>query len=187
MKIIIGLGNPEKKYDKTYHNVGFMALDELASKLSITFKVEKYKSLIAETQINNEKILLVKPLTYMNNSGEAVREVLRYTSATVADIIVVYDDVDIVAGTLRLRESGSAGTHNGMRNIIELIGTQEFKRLRIATGPKPDHIELATYVLSKIKDENIFKSIDRAVNALVELINGEPFTKILQNLNIDVK
>lgn len=167
MIIIVGLGNIGNKYDMTYHNVGFMVIDKLASKLGLNFSKEKDKALIAEGQYNGEKILLAKPTTFMNNSGEAV--VLLKKRYKDARILVVVDDIDLPAGKIRYRERGSAGTHNGLRSIVEYIG-QEFERVRVGVG-RDEGKDLADFVLSKIKDKEFFdKVFDDAVNVVLEKI-----------------
>lgn len=153
MKVIVGLGNPDKQYFNTYHNVGFLSIDKFAEKNNICFSKNKYNAMYAEGVVNNEKIILMKPTTYMNLSGVAVSEVCRKLKLNVADILVVYDDIDLPVGAIRTRNSGSAGTHNGMRNIVQLLGSSEFSRIRVGIG-KPQFGDLANYVLSKIKDED---------------------------------
>lgn len=154
MNIIIGLGNPETKYEKTYHNIGFECVDALAKKLGIVFSQKKYKSLIAEGMFEGEKIMLVKPQTYMNLSGECV--VLLKEKFKDARIIVVVDDIDLPKGNIRYREHGSAGTHNGLRSIVSYIGT-EFERVKVGVG-RDISLDLADYVLSKY-DQKVFEPI----------------------------
>lgn len=174
MKLIIGLGNPEQKYDGTYHNTGFHFIDKLAEKLDIEFKKQTCKSLISEEKIDFgrgiEKVILAKPLTYMNLSGEAVVALKNKYKIDIKDIYVISDDIDLLAGKYRYRENGSAGTHNGLRNIIQLLGDENFKRIRIGIG-KDENMDLADYVLSKISKENadkIDKTIDEAIKFLLE-------------------
>ncbi len=171
MILIVGLGNPDKQYDKTYHNVGFMAIDELCDKLDISLTKQKCKSLIFEGRVLDQKVVIAKPLTYMNLSGEAVVEL---NSAYKPDkILVIYDDIDIDKGTIRYREKGSAGTHNGMRNIIKLMGTENINRLRIGTKSEQKVENLADYVLSKmdkVSYEKIFSAVEDAVEFVEEYI-----------------
>lgn len=171
MILIVGLGNPDKQYDKTYHNVGFMAIDELCDKLDISLTKQKCKSLIFEGRALDQKVVIAKPLTYMNLSGEAVVEL---NSAYKPDkILVIYDDIDIDKGTIRYREKGSAGTHNGMRNIIKLMGTENINRLRIGTKSEQKVENLADYVLSKmdkVSYEKIFSAVEDAVEFVEEYI-----------------
>ena len=142
MLIIVGLGNPEIKYLKTYHNVGFRVVDDLCDKLGIWTDRKQAKSLIGEGRYNGEKIVVVKPLTYMNLSGEAVLGVMNWYKCPPEDLLVVYDDIDLSRGDLRIRPSGSAGTHNGMRDIVEKLDTTAFPRLRVGIGKPPGPIEL---------------------------------------------
>ena len=158
MKIVVGLGNPGKEYENTYHNVGFKVVDELSNRLGIKLSKKGCKSNFEEGKIDGQKIMLVKPQTYMNLSGEAV--VMLKQKFKDADIIVISDDIDLPKGTLRFREHGSAGTHNGLRNIVNFIG-EDFKRLRVGIG-KPEG-DLKDFVLSKMGkdcDEIISKAAD---------------------------
>ena len=152
MKIVVGLGNPGDSYAYTYHNVGWLTLDVLADRLNMKLSAKECDSLVGVKSAGGEKIILAKPLTFMNLSGSAVKQLLARYKATPADLIVVYDDIDIEKGTFRYREKGSAGTHNGMRDIIAKIGTENFVRVRVGTGPVPEQIPLVSYVLMPIPD-----------------------------------
>lgn len=190
IKLIVGLGNPDKKYFDTYHNIGFCFIDKLSSKLDIKVKKKECKSLTGEgfiereeqqidpktgkiqTKIIKEKIILAKPQTYMNLSGEAVLELVKKYKFSLDEILIVLDDIDIEAGTYRYRENGSGGTHNGLRNIVQILKSQEFKRIRIGIG-KDERMDLADYVLSKISKENkekINEAMERAIEYLKTLI-----------------
>ncbi len=159
MYIIVGLGNFGAKYDWTYHNLGFMTCDALANKMGIAFTKEKYKALIAEGNLQGQKVILAKPLTYMNNSGEAVT--LLKQKFKDAKILVIVDDIDLPAGKIRYRERGSSGTHNGLRSIVSFIG-EDFERVKIGIG-RDQEKDLADFVLSKIQDKELFaKAIDDA-------------------------
>ena len=176
MKIIVGLGNPEEKYLKTFHNMGYIAVGDVASKLNVKFKKKECEAFTAEAYIDGEKVILARPVTYMNNSGRAVKQLLAKYKASAADLIVIYDDYDIPKGNIRIRPSGSAGTHNGMRNIIAEIGTQDFPRVRIGIGRPPERVPLADYVLSDVpKDErkSLADAIERACDECEKLIRGE--------------
>ncbi|MBR6366403.1 MAG: aminoacyl-tRNA hydrolase [Lachnospiraceae bacterium] len=155
MYIIIGLGNPENKYVGTRHNMGFDVVDRLAYQHNITMDTVKHKALLGKGVIGGQKVLLAKPLTYMNLSGESVRALVDFYKVTPADIIVVYDDIALDLGRIRVREKGSAGGHNGMKNIILHLGTQEFVRVRVGVGEKPPRMDLADYVLSRYKAEEM--------------------------------
>ncbi len=153
MFVIFGLGNPEKKYENTYHNTGFNAVDFFAKKNDFEFTKEKYNGKVATGVFKGEKVMLVKPQTYMNLSGECVRQLVNALKLPLENILVVYDDIDLPVGTLRLRKSGSAGTHNGMRNIVEQLSSTQFSRLRLGIG-KSENVPLVNYVLSKYSEEN---------------------------------
>lgn len=176
MKIIVGLGNPGEEYANTRHNLGFMAIDKLAEALDIDVSKEKLGGLIGTGKYNKEKIVLVKPLTYMNLSGNCVSKVLKFYKATEEDLVVIYDDIDIEVGKIRVRPNGSAGTHNGMRDIVEKLSTSEFARIRIGSGKPLKGQDLANYVLGKFKKDEL-KKIDEATTyaseaALEILENG---------------
>ena len=167
MVIIVGLGNIGSRYSDTYHSAGFNVVDKLAKKLGVVFSKEKYKAMIGEGTYNGQKILLAKPTTFMNNSGEAV-SLLKQKNKE-ARIIVVVDDIDLPVGKIRYRESGSAGTHNGLRSITSFIG-QEFERVRVGIG-RDESKDLADFVLSKIEDKDKFEKIyDQAVDMILEKI-----------------
>lgn len=169
MIIIVGLGNEGAEYRNTFHNMGFMVVDKLAKKFSIDMKKEKFKAHVGETSYNGQKILLAKPTTYMNNSGESL--ILLKNKYRDARIIVVVDDIDLEKGKLRYRERGSSGTHNGLRSIVEYIG-EDFERLRVGVG-RDRSVDLADYVVSKIKPEDIGlfdRATDEACDRLIELI-----------------
>lgn len=191
MKIIVGLGNPEKKYENTYHNLGFMSVEKSAQKSGATFSANKFSGIVAECKIGGEKVVFLKPLTYMNLSGIAVREVMTFYKADLSDLLVIYDDFDIPAGTVRIREKGSAGTHNGMRNIIKELGSSDFARVRVGFKlPKADLIPLIDFVLSGIakEDKETFdKATDVAGEAGYMFASGTPIDKIMQKLNGTVK
>ena len=131
MFLIVGLGNPEKKYEKTFHNMGFLAVGEAAAKLGVKFKKKECEASVAEAFIGGEKVILARPVTYMNASGRAVKQLMAKYKVSPSELLVIYDDFDLPKGKLRIRASGSAGTHNGMRSIIGEIGSSEFPRIRI--------------------------------------------------------
>ena len=152
MVIVVGLGNPDEKYQHTYHNIGFDVVNALAEKLGISFDKKKYKAVVGEGMLNGQKIMLVKPQTYMNLSGECV--VMLKEKFKDARIFVVVDDIDLPKGNIRYRQHGSAGTHNGLRSIVSYIG-EDFERLKVGIG-RDISMGLADYVLSKY-DETVFK------------------------------
>ncbi len=168
MYIVVGLGNPGKKYENTKHNVGFITLDFLAEKNDIKINKIKHKALVGEGTVSGQKVLLVKPQTYMNLSGNSVREVMEYYKVEPEQLIVIYDDVDLPMGRLRIRKKGSAGTHNGMKSIIYDLQEEGFPRVRIGIG-KERKMSLAGYVLGGFaKEERILmeNAVERAAKAI---------------------
>lgn len=153
MYLIAGLGNPTKEYDKTRHNVGFSIIDVLADQYRIDVSEKKHKALCGRGAIEGQKVILVKPQTFMNLSGESIREVVDYYKIEAEDIIIIYDDISLEPGQLRIRLKGSAGGHNGIKNIIAHLGSQEFPRIKVGVGAKPPRMDLADYVLSRFSKE----------------------------------
>ena len=175
MYIIIGLGNPGKKYEHTRHNAGFDAIDKLAEKYNIKMDKLKHKALIGEGRIGTEKVVLVKPQTYMNLSGESIVSICQFYKPEFDKVIVIYDDIDLDVGKLRIRKKGSAGSHNGMKSIIKCIGTQEFPRIRIGVSKPPEGWDLADFVLSRFPKEqkgDLEESFERAVLTVEEIIDS---------------
>lgn len=148
MKTIVGLGNPGKKYERTRHNAGFMAVDELAKNLNIDITQEKHHALIGRARIDSQQVVLAKPLTYMNESGRAVGALLRDTYSSVPDLIVIHDELDLPLGSVRVKIGGGHGGHNGLRSIIEHLGSSEFIRVRMGIGRPAPGMDSADYVLS---------------------------------------
>jgi PTH1 family peptidyl-tRNA hydrolase len=153
MYIIAGLGNPTREYDKTRHNVGFEAIDILADKIGTTVTEKKHKALCGKGIIGGEKVILAKPQTFMNLSGESIRAIADFYKVEPEHIIVICDDINLVEGQLRIRTKGSAGGHNGLKNIISHLGTEEFPRIRIGVGEKPQGMDLASYVLGRFSKD----------------------------------
>ena len=185
MYLVVGLGNPGIKYLKNLHNLGFMAVELLAEQNGVTFGKKGFKGEYGEKNIDGNKVIFLKPQTFMNLSGESISEISSFYKIPPENIIVIYDDIDIPIGSLRIRRSGSAGTHNGMRNIVSCLNTTDFPRVRIGTKPSGDY-EILSYVLSDIKkeDEPLFKiSVNRAVDAVNELIHGNSFENVMQKYN----
>lgn len=190
MKIIVGLGNPEEKYLKTFHNIGYIAVGDVAAKLGVKFKKKECEAFTAEANIGGEKIIMARPVTYMNNSGRAVKQLFAKYKASAQDLIVIYDDYDISKGGLRIRPSGSAGTHNGMRSVIDEIGTQSFTRIRIGIRDNAVSIPLINYVLSEVKKEDydLFVCVcERAADAAIAIAGGAPVEKAMTDYNLNVK
>ena len=190
MKLIVGLGNPGKQYELTRHNVGFLCLDKLQEKYDLSFKFESsLNSMVAIKNINGEKCIFVKPQTYMNLSGEAVGKILKYYKVDVKDFLVIYDDMDIPLGSLRLREKGSAGGHNGIKSIIAHLSTQEFKRIRVGISGHAN-IEAKDYVLghfSKTDLATLELLKENVYNAVNEFISNKSFVVIMGNYNGQLK
>ena len=190
MKLIIGLGNPGSKYKNTYHNLGFMAVDAFAKAKKQLFLKNECDSKTAKGKLNGEEYVLAKPQTYMNLSGTAFKKLVKKYNVNEDDILVIYDDADIPTGHMRARYEGSAGTHNGMRNIIEENNMEHFKRLRIGFQTeelKNKEVALLDFVLSPIDYETkpIFdKCIIEAVSAIEDFVKGEPFDKIMARVNV---
>ncbi len=153
MYVFVGLGNPGKKYENTRHNIGFNAIDYIAKKNNIKVNKIKHKALIGEGNIAGEKVILVKPQTFMNLSGEAVREIVSYYKVPLENVVVIYDDIDLEPGSLRIRKKGSSGTHNGMKSVIYQLKDDNFPRIRIGIG-KDSNIPLANFVLGGFSKED---------------------------------
>lgn len=167
MKVIVGLGNPGRKYSGTRHNIGFRALEEVARRHNVEKEESRFDSIIGHIRIDGEKVLLVKPLTYMNLSGKAVQPLMRWFKLDLAELIVVYDDMDLAPGTVRLRAQGGSGGHKGMTSIIACLGSKDFARIRIGIG-RPEN-EAVDWVLGKFStDEQEFmnQALDRTGDAL---------------------
>ena len=149
MYIIAGLGNPTKTYEGTRHNIGFDMIDAIADKYNIDVTTKKHKALTGKGRIDGVPVILAKPQTYMNLSGESIRDIADFYKIPAENIIIIYDDISLEVGQLRIRKKGSAGGHNGIKNIIAHLGTQEFPRIKVGIGSKPEGWDLADYVLSK--------------------------------------
>lgn len=187
MKIVVGLGNPEKKYLKNFHNMGFMAVSRLAEKCGVEFRSKpSLRCFAAEGIVNGEKFMLVMPTTFMNLSGEAVRAVMDYYKVTAENVLIVYDDLDVSIGEIRYREKGSAGSHNGMKNIVALTGCENFKRIRIGIKKYNELIPTIDYVLSDVPKEfqaEIGSAIERAAECAYRYLAGESGEELMQSFN----
>ncbi len=182
MKLVVGLGNPGKKYEKTRHNCGFRAIDFYAAKKNLLFK-EKFDSLYSEIIINNEKVILIKPQTYMNLSGIAVRKFVDYYNLELKDLLIIHDDVDFDIGTFKIKRNGSSAGHNGIKNIIDNFKTEEIQRIRI--GISKNEIPLMDYVLGKFSDEEN-KLIDSILPTIAEIIDDfsvDDIDKLMEKFN----
>ena len=185
MKLIVGLGNPGKKYENTRHNTGFAVIDKTLAKLNVELDKNKFNADYTMINRNGEKIYFLKPLTYMNLSGEAVAPFMKYFGIEPEDLVVVHDDLDLPVGKIRLRQSGSCGGQNGMRNIIDLLGDSNIKRIRVGIGKDP-LIPVVDYVLGKTKKEDLEvynQALDKASDALIYWLDHDDFSKVMSNFN----
>ena len=176
MYLIAGLGNPTKTYEGTRHNIGFMMIDAVADRYHIDVTTKKHKALVGKGTIDGVKVILAKPQTYMNLSGESIREIADFYKIEPENIIIIYDDISLDVGQLRIRKKGSAGGHNGIKNIIAHLGTQEFPRIKVGIGNKPAGWDLADYVLSKYsktEQKQIEDAESDVAGALVFMVNGD--------------
>ena len=178
MYIIVGLGNPGDKYEKTRHNTGFRALDVIAGRAGIYFNESKHKAVYGKGVYGDEKVILVKPQTYMNLSGESVSDIVNYYKLNEkTNLIVIYDDISLAPGHIRIRKKGSAGGHNGIKNIIAQLGHDIFVRVKVGVGEKPAGYDLADYVLGHFSKEDeavMAETFERAADAVLSIINDGP-------------
>ena len=176
MHLIVGLGNPGAEYEHTRHNVGFDVLTLLSEKLNAPITKRKTNALLGEAQLDGEKVILCKPQTYMNLSGEAVRDLMQWYKLEPEQLVVIYDDIDLAPGWLRIRKDGGPGTHNGMRSIVSCIGATDFPRVRVGTGGKPPQYDLADWVLSHYNTpeerQTAYDAYNLAADAVLELLRG---------------
>ena len=177
MFLIVGLGNPDKKYEKTRHNIGFDTIDALAEQYHITMNDHKHKALCGTGVIEGVKVLLAKPLTYMNLSGDSVAEIVNfYKLDPESEMIVIFDDISLAPGNIRVRKKGSAGGHNGIKSIIARCGTQNFMRIKVGVGEKPQGWDLADHVLGRFSTEDralVEDAIQDACSAAVMMMQGD--------------
>ncbi len=189
MIVIAGLGNPGKEYDKTKHNVGFWVIDQLAKEYNIDVTKFKHKALIGDGVIAGKKVLLVKPQTYMNLSGESIREILKFYKIPIEQFYVIYDDTSLPLSSVRIREKGSAGGHNGIKNIIAHLNTDAFIRIKVGIGEKPNGWDLADYVLAKFsKDDEplILSGVEKASHA-IEILLTKGIVEAMNQTNQKLK
>lgn len=175
MYLIVGLGNPGEEYTRTRHNMGFEVIDKLAEKYNIKVSKHKFDGLYGKGEIEGEKVVLLKPQTYMNLSGNAVGQFVSFFKVDQDEIIVIYDDIDIPTGTIKIRKQGSAGSHNGMKSVINELATEKFPRIRIGTGTTEKIYDLVDYVLEKIKEDEYKKleeSVDMAQEAIIQILQN---------------
>ena len=187
MKLVVGLGNYGKKYEKTLHNMGFLTLGTLGKRFGLDFRTVECRARTDVVRRDGEKILLALPQTYMNLSGDSVAELVHKYKLPLENVLVVYDDLDLEKGVIRYRAAGSSGTHNGMRSIVQRLGAEHFPRLRIGIGrpPHPD-FDVADYVLSEVRKEDVptmLDAIERAADACEAFMAGQSADQIMQNYN----
>jgi len=184
-KLIVGLGNIGKEYENTNHNMGFMVVDKVSEKLNVPIKKNTCNSFIAETNVGGEKIILAKPTTYMNLSGVAVKSLVKKFNIDISkDLIIISDDIDLAQSKVRFRIKGSAGTHNGLRNVVKELATEEFPRLRIGVGKPKENEELYDFVLAKVhKGKELDEGLEKGEMACIMFIEGKTFDDIMQKVN----
>ncbi len=186
---IVGLGNPGRQYEETKHNVGFHVIDKLAKKYDIEVNKFKNKAFVGDGTIKGKRVLLVKPQTYMNLSGESVREIVNFYKIPQERFVVIFDDTSLPCGSVRIREKGSHGGHNGIRNIIDQMGTDEFNRIKVGIGEKPSGWDLADYVLAKFNPDDLpmmEQGMDKAVQG-VELMLSRGIKEAANRVNQKAK
>lgn len=184
MKLIVGLGNPGKEYEETRHNCGFMVMDRLSEKLNESICQNKFKGLYTKFKYHGEDVILLKPQTYMNLSGDSVSAIMQFFKINQDDLLVIYDDLDMPVGKLRLRKNGSAGGHNGIKSIIAHLNSQEFKRIRVGID-RHKYMKVVDYVLSRFsKEENeaIDQGIENAANAVIDFLDHD-FDYVMNRYN----
>lgn len=185
MKLIVGLGNPGREYELTRHNIGFMAIDELSRRWNIPLNEQKFKGLFGAGFVNGEKVILLKPLTYMNLSGESIRPLMDYYKIDIEDFIVMYDDLDMPVGKLRLRMKGSAGGHNGVKSTIAHLGTQEFQRIRMGIDRPKNGMKVVDYVLGRFTADEM-PEVKQAIEKSADACEGwlkMPFLQVMNTFN----
>lgn len=173
MYLIVGLGNPEPEYSKTRHNMGFDVINKLSEKYNIDVKKEKFDGVYGSGKIENEKVILLKPQTYMNLSGKSVIQYANFYKINPENILIIYDDIDIETGKMKIRKKGGPGTHNGMKSVVNELNTIEFPRIRVGTGNKEEISDLIDYVISKVSDEEykmLEEGIDKATEAVATIL-----------------
>ncbi len=186
MYLIVGLGNPDKQYEKTFHNIGYIAAGDVAEALGAKFKKKECEAMVAEAFVGGEKVIIARPVTYMNNSGRAVKQLMSKYKIAEENLLVIYDDYDLPKGKVRIRAEGSAGTHNGMRSIIGETGCKNFPRIRIGIRDEEVNIPIIHYVLSEIRkdDYQLFaEACKKAADAAAEFVRGLDIVKVMCKYN----
>jgi len=176
MYLIVGLGNPEADYANTRHNMGFNVINKLSEKYNIEVKKDKFKALFGTGVIEGEKVILVKPQTFMNLSGEAVQEFVNFYKVPLENVIIIYDDVDIEPGKIRIRKNGSSGSHNGMKSVISCLSTENFPRVRVGIGKPHEHFDMISHVIGGINEEDkkpLAEGVNLATEAIIEILKNK--------------
>lgn len=184
MKLIVGLGNIGKEYENTNHNAGFMVLDKVAEKLDVKFSERGCDADYGKFKNGDETFILAKPRTYMNESGRAVKSFMKKFDIEISDVVVVLDDIDLEPSKIRIRKSGSAGTHNGLKSIIAETKSENFNRIRVGIGKKNEHQDLADFVLSKMRMTNEqVQGLEKATEAVMQIVGGEKIDIVMSKFN----
>lgn len=171
MYIVVGLGNPGLKYENNRHNIGFKIIDKIAENYNVNINKSKFKSQYNEIRIGSKKVLLIKPQTYMNNSGEAIKEIKSFFSVETENIIVIHDDIDLDYGRIKVKKNGGSGTHNGLRSILNHIKEKDFPRVRVGVGKPIEHIDLADYVLGNFNKDEV-KILEKILDESIEIVES---------------
>ncbi len=185
MKLIVGLGNPGRKYERTRHNIGFDVIDRLQDKWSLDLNEQKFKGVYGVERNGTEKLFLLKPLTYMNLCGESIAPLMQYYNIPIENVLVIYDDLDLEPGRIRLRQKGGHGGHNGLKSIIQHTGSNEFNRIRIGIGRPSPGIPVPDYVLGRFSPEDLHK-VEDAANRAAEAVDAwkdESFLQVMNRFN----
>lgn len=184
MKLVVGLGNIGKEYENTNHNAGFIVINSVASELGVKFNNRSCDADWGDKNVNGEKVIFAKPRTYMNESGRSVKSFMKKFNIDISSVIVIVDDIDQEAGNIRIRKTGSAGTHNGLKSIIAETGTQDFLRVRVGIGKQHEGQDLKDFVLSRMKmTESQKTGIDNAKRAVIDLVSGESVDSVMTKYN----
>lgn len=189
MKCIVGLGNIGKRFELTRHNIGFEVIDYLLEKHHFSLDKQKFKGAYTIERVNNEKVMFIEPMTMMNLSGEAVAPLMEYYNIDIDDLIVLYDDLDLSQGQIRLRQKGSAGGHNGMKSIIKMLGTDQFKRIRIGVGRPTNGMSVPDYVLQRFSSDEMItmdKVIEHSAHAVERFVETSRFDYVMNEFNGEV-
>lgn len=175
MYLVVGLGNPEKRYSKTRHNMGFDVIDGLTKKYNIDVNKSKFEGIYGQGEIEGEKVILLKPQTYMNSSGESIVKYVNFYKIDIENVIVIYDDIDIMSGTIKIRKKGGPGNHNGMKSVVEMLASQDFPRIRVGTGKEDNEKidNLIEYVIGSLSDDEMLqlqKGVNKAEIAVTNIL-----------------